>query len=250
MSEKRKLLDSNIPQAEVQTREAWKGGPKLSYLSGAYVIKRLNEVLGQGYWGYDIKSLTKVYEGTIQQQKGDAFTTSYISQISFWALVDSTKAEFDEVGYGDGTDFKSQGKAHELATKEAVTDGLKRAAKNLGISMGLGLYFKTQEFIGESNDTNESQPRKETASTPKPTPTPTPVPTAAQQTTKANPKTTSKVLKEQIKTAFGVLQAQKKITKEIFVKDYLGGVKVDDLDDAFVAGTLLKIKTTFPELNL
>jgi recombination DNA repair RAD52 pathway protein len=38
--------------------------------------------------------------------------------------------------------------------KEAVTDGIKRCAKNLGMSMGLALYDKTQENVDEeSNDT-------------------------------------------------------------------------------------------------
>src|ERR1700722_7790641 len=124
------LLNQNIPAEVVEEREAWRGGPKLSYLSGAYVINRLNEVLGQGNWGYSIKALNKVHEGTIEQTAGSVFTVSYITTLGFYAMIDGKGASFDEVGYGDGTDKKSQGKAHELATKESVTDALKRAAKN------------------------------------------------------------------------------------------------------------------------
>jgi recombination DNA repair RAD52 pathway protein len=67
---------------------------------------------------------------------------------------------YGDVGYGDGSDKTNPGKAHELAAKEAVTDALKRCAKNLGMSMGLALYDKTQENVDEGSGTHrEEQPR-------------------------------------------------------------------------------------------
>lgn len=224
-------LDSNIPQDAVESREAWRGGPKLSYLSGAYVIKRMNDVIGQGNWGYAIIRLERVFEGQIEQSSGSVYTTSYIAQVRLWANLAGSMTDFIEVGYGDGTDKKSQGKAHELATKEAVTDAVKRAAKNLGISLGLGLYFKSGEFV------EDVAPRKVEDEAPK-------------KDEKKAPKTSTKILRDQIKNSFAVLQAQKKITKEVFVKDYLKGAKTDDLDDTAVASVLAMIKTNFPELGL
>lgn len=256
MSEIRKLLNSNIPQEAVETREAWRGGPTLSYLSGAYVINRLNEVLGQGKWGYNINSLNKVFEGTISQTNGEVFTTSYIVNLGFYAMIDGDHAQFDEVGYGDGTDKKSQGKAHELATKEAVTDALKRAAKNLGISMGLGLYFKSGEYVDETVQT-EPKKREETKADTKAKPVSTTSSSNSspksetQQTPKESRTTNTKILRDQIKNSFAVLQAKKAITKEDFVKNYLEGVKTDDLEDETVRVVLEKINKNFAkELGL
>jgi recombination DNA repair RAD52 pathway protein len=65
-------------------------------------------------------------------------------------LPGGVKTEFIDYGYGDGSDKFKIGKAHELAVKEAVTDGIKRCAKNLGMSMGLALYDKTQENVEDA----------------------------------------------------------------------------------------------------
>ncbi|GAC1499921.1 MAG: hypothetical protein NVS1B10_03110 [Candidatus Saccharimonadales bacterium] len=118
-----------------------------------------------------------------------------------------------------------------MASKEAESDALKRAAMKLGRSLGLALYDKSQEFVGESNE--QSIP---------------PEPKASNAAPKATPKPA--VFREQIKTAFGVLQAQKRITKDEFVAEYTKGSKVDDLTDAQVVETLTKLKTNFPELKL
>lgn len=239
----RKRLDDDIPKEAIIMREAYKGGPKLSYLSGAYVKNRLNQVLGQGNWSYNINELTKVHEGTISQYNGEAFTTSYIAQVELRVRADEKGRGFDnltyftEVGYGDGTDRKSPGKAHELAVKEAVTDALKRAATNLGLSMGLALYFKEGQYVGEENtDSNQDTKSNE------------PVATAASTTAPAaasKPKSTA-TQRKQIKAVFRALKEQEKTTAEEFSKSYLGGIKVDDLTDEAVSATIEKIKTDFP----
>lgn len=246
----KKLLDEPIPNEAVSTREAWKGGPKLSYLSGAYVINRLNQVLGQGNWGYAIEKLDKVFEGMQEQYSGEAYSTSYIAQVtlSFRNEVDADAytpwQSFTEVGYGDGTDKKSPGKAHELATKEAVTDALKRAAKNLGMSMGLALYFKEGQFTG--GEANE-EPSVEQADTKINSNSEAGIELKKAKSDKKP--ADAKVSREKIKYMFGVLEARKQVTRDAFVKDYLGGRKVDDLDDANVIETLNKLQTNFPELG-
>ena len=273
-SELQKLLDSNIPESVVEKREAWKNGPMLSYLSGAYVINRLNEVLGQGNWGYSIKSLNKVHEGTIGQYSGDVFTVSYITTLGFYAMIDGKGASFDEVGYGDGTDKKSQGKAHELATKESVTDALKRAAKNLGISMGLGLYYKSEEYIDETRieikketKVNE-ETKQEVKQIPKPveskpvakqenkgvaqTATPTaknPEKADTSPDTEASAKEArTKLARQSIKSFYAVLKAKSIVTEEVFKTKYLAGKKVDHLTDLEVSATLAQVKIDFKEV--
>jgi recombination DNA repair RAD52 pathway protein len=242
----KKQLDSNIPQEEITTREAWSGGPKLSYLTGAYVINRMNEVLGQGNWGYQIKNLTKVFEGEIAQANGKAFTTSYIAVVEMWAKIDGNITNFQEVGYGDGTDKKSAGKAHELATKESVTDGFKRAAKNLGISMGLGLYFKSQEYIDET--TSEKPKKLEPSKSQDAEPQQPPMAASGNKAVKSTASATT--LHKQIKGVFSVLQAQKKVTKDDFVSSFLGGKKTDDLTVEEANATLGVIRAKFPEMGV
>lgn len=232
-------LNENIPNSVIETREAWRGGPKLSYLSGAYVINRLNEVLGQGNWGYDIYELNNVFEGEIEQSNGTAYTTSYIARVLLTVTVGELKTTFTDVGYGDGTDKKSKGKAHELATKEAVTDGLKRCAKNLGISMGLGLYFKSGEFVDEDAvPVAQAKPRN------------TPLQDAVNASVPITPQPVE-ALRSQIKNTFAVLTAKKVITKAQFVKDYLKGAKVDELEGNEARQILTTINQNFKgELGL
>ncbi len=142
------LLDANIPRNAISTRQGG-AGARLSYLTGHYVIARLNEVIGQGAWSYETLSLQKVFEGTYKNNQGkDIFSVSYVSTVKL--IIGGT--QFTDVGFGDGTDAKDPGKAHELATKEAVTDALKRCAKNLGWSLGLALYDKEQTHVTDEED--------------------------------------------------------------------------------------------------
>lgn len=59
-----------------------------------------------------------------------------------------------------------------------------------------------------------------------------------------------KSLRKQIKSAFSVLEAQKKIVKAEFVTNYLNNKKVDELTEDEVTNTYNKIKTNFTELGL
>jgi DNA recombination protein Rad52 len=148
IAEIRKQLDAKIPRSAVSLRDG--GGPKkLSYLEGWYVIARLNEVLGQGNWSYEIASMQLVHSGEVNGKQ----SVHYIAQVMLKAHLgngqDARQVYFSDVGYGDGTDKYNIGKAHELAAKEAVTDAVKRCAKNLGMSLGLALYDKSQENVDD-----------------------------------------------------------------------------------------------------
>ncbi len=59
-----------------------------------------------------------------------------------------------------------------------------------------------------------------------------------------------KVLRQQIKSAYAVLEAQKKITKADFVALYLLGKKTDELKDEEVNKVISKLKNNFKELVL
>lgn len=148
-SELVKELDEKIPREVISRREGG-GGRKLDYLEGHYIIDRLNKVFGHGNWSYD-SNKTSEKEGSYRDKYGkDIFWYSCTYRILLVVEYPGGKTQsLVDVGYGDGQDKTHPGKCLELAQKEAVTDGLKRCAKNLGMSFGLALYDKTQENVAE-----------------------------------------------------------------------------------------------------
>lgn len=225
-------LDENISKTDITVRQGG-AGKTLSYLETWYVIDRMNQVLGQGNWGYQTAKLDKVFEGQDGQGR---FTTSYIATVSLFTTIDGKTVVFSDVGYGDGTDKMSAGKAHELATKEAVSDAVKRCAKNLGRSMGLALYDKTQEFVG---DTKEDRPT---------IPTSTKV-DASAGTIKTPPTKPARPVKELITAAFTVLEAQQKITADEFKTKYLGGKGIGKVDVGVLEAAYKAVTKDFPQLS-
>lgn len=163
-------LDANIPKSAVSSRQG--GGTKaLSYLEGWYVIDRLNKVFGPDAWSYDVTELRCVHEGKIAGKYGESFfSVSYSATVALFVMFpDASQAKrITDVGFGNGTDKTDPGKPHELATKEAVTDALKRCAKSLGMSLGLALYDKSQEHVED-----EKPAPKAAAQAPKAAPTQT-----------------------------------------------------------------------------
>lgn len=143
-------LDANIPKSAVEQRQGG-GASKLSYLAGWYVIDRMNKIFGPDAWSYDVTELRCVHSGKISGKYGDQESASYSATVAlFVQFPDGTQAKrITDVGFGNGTDKTDPGKPHELATKEAVTDALKRCAKSLGMSLGLALYDKKQENVGD-----------------------------------------------------------------------------------------------------
>lgn len=248
----RKALDANIPQDVIATRQGG-GGKSLSYLETWYVIDRLNQVLGQGNWSYS-SEVTKVFEGKSANSYGEVFATSYIAQVSLEVnLADDdgyrSYAKFTDYGYGDGTDKTNPGKAHELAVKEAVSDGLKRAAKNLGRSMGLALYDKTQEFVGDSVVPTKAESAKAISTIEKTSKAVATKLEAKLGVSNAKP-SLAKPTKETIGAAFKVLEAQGKVDKETFKTKYLASVGLSKLTDADLINAITKLRQDFPALNL
>lgn len=142
-----KECNALIPRDVIEQREGG-FGKKLSYLPGFYVINRLNSVFGQGNWAYQSET-TLLHSGVVETSKGPTNSVHYSARVRLVVTVGDKPTEFTDYGYGDGTDKINPGKAHELAIKEAITDGLKRAARCLGNSFGNGLYDKSGEGVEE-----------------------------------------------------------------------------------------------------
>ena len=238
-TETQKRLDEDIPKDAIDTRSH--AGVTLSYLSGAYVINRLNQVYGNGNWSSEIRLLEKVYEGTLKNSKGeDTFNVSYRAIVKL--TIPDKELRIMTVqegsGYGDGLDKRNPGKAHELAIKEAETDALKRAAKNLGISMGIGLYFKGGDY---EVDQNEAKTEEVPVSVPVKTKVDVP---KAEPKAKKEPTIKRTRLREYTRT----LVSLKKVTPDEIVKTYLNGKSKEQITEEMAESAVAQILIDYKEV--
>jgi DNA repair and recombination protein RAD52 len=124
------------------------GGTQLSYIEGYHAINKANEIFGYGNWNKNIVDLKCVYEGQeVGKNASVKHVCAYIARVLV-KIVEPTEldapaeCQFEDVGYGNGISYNSQADAHELASKEAVTDGMKRALRHFGDQFGNCLYDK------------------------------------------------------------------------------------------------------------
>lgn len=135
-------LDAPIPGEVVAKRESF------DYLEGWYVINRANQIFGHGKWSTSIKSTERVQ---MEQKDGKDPAKPknwWVGYLVTAEVVLPDGASYQDIGFGQGID-KDLGKAHESATKEAVTDAVKRCLKNTGLSMGLALYDKSKSGVAK-----------------------------------------------------------------------------------------------------
>jgi hypothetical protein len=104
-----------------------------------------------------------------------------------------------------------------------------------------------QQTTQTKPEASKTAPKSET---PKANPSAIETKPAAPVVETASPTPDTKILRTKIKSAFAVLEAQKKITKKDFIDKYLEGGKVDTISDAQVGKTLTLLKTNFAELGL
>jgi len=121
-----------------------KFGPKGDYIEGWWAIAEANRIFGFGSWSYVIKSLTKdALELGKNHKNEDQWQAAYTCIVT----VTVGNVVREDVGFGSGF-AKQLGDAVEGATKEAVTDALKRALRTFGNPFGLALYDKSRENVG------------------------------------------------------------------------------------------------------
>lgn len=154
--EVRLLLTAPLDPARVSKRQG-SGSMQLSYLEGHDAIRTANRIFGIGNWGYRTMSLTLLGEEPTERNNRAGYRVGYRAIVEVYVNGEDgqTAAIFSDTGYGDATDYSGSAiTPHELASKEAVTDALKRCLKNLGDQFGLGLYDKNApEHNGEARDT-------------------------------------------------------------------------------------------------
>lgn len=138
------LLDEKLDPRHVKKASSGGFGPKGDYIEGWHAIAEANRIFGHENWSYTIKSLTRddLREG--KTRNGDMQW-----QAAYTCIITVTVGGVvrEDVGFGSG--FARQvGDAIEGATKEAVTDALKRALRTFGWPFGLALYDKSRENVG------------------------------------------------------------------------------------------------------
>lgn len=151
-------LDRPMNPDHVKSRSG--GGQSLSYIEAHQAIRNANDIFGVGNWGYTVKELVNIgTEPAVGSNGRTGFRTGYRALVEVTAEIrkngglalreetDSVFNPFDryvtfsDVGFGDAVDYSGGTIAiHELACKEAVSDGVKRALKNFGDQFGLSLY--------------------------------------------------------------------------------------------------------------
>lgn len=128
-------------------------GPKGDYIEGWHAIAEANRIFGFDGWSYDIVSLERVslVEGT--DSRGNQQWQGAYTCIVRVRVGDVTR---EDVGFGSGF-ARMVGDAVEGATKEAVTDALKRALRTFGNPFGLALYDKSRANVRLPDDEPEAE---------------------------------------------------------------------------------------------
>lgn len=145
--EQLQLLNQELDSSRIKSRS--KGNINLSYLEGFDLIETANKVFGYGSWSYSIESLEHL---STEQNQNQNFVIAYkaIVKVTVYDKEHIQNISRSDVGTGTGI-AKSQSEAHEGATKEAVTDGLKRALRSFGNQFGLSLYDKSRNHTNNSS---------------------------------------------------------------------------------------------------
>jgi len=166
LSDVEKELSAKIPRSVVSERQG-PGGRSLSYLQTHMVIDKMNRVFGPLNWSSSTEEVRLVHSGELENNGRKKYTAHYLARVQIQVQAQGDDGKVYQTthmgtGYGDGDDSTNLGKAHELAAKEAESDAFKRAAKNLGMSMGLALYDRDQVNI-EDEPAGEPQRAAPTA---------------------------------------------------------------------------------------
>ncbi len=113
-------------------------GPKGDYIEGWHCINEMNRIFGFDGWSYTIDLARDDLREV--EKNGKAQWQAAYTCICTLRVGEVTR---QDVGFGSGF-AATIGDAIEGATKEAVTDALKRAARTFGNPFGLALYDKTR----------------------------------------------------------------------------------------------------------
>lgn len=162
-------LSEPLDPRRVATREG-SGRQKLSYLKAHDVKRTANRIFGWSGWSYTVDELVCLGEEPFKNRNGkEGIRVGYRATVA----VAIGGVRRGDTGYGDAMEYTaSRITPHELASKEAVSDALKRCLASFGDQFGLCLYgddpAPPEDAVGGADSPG----------TPTSTPSPSPVPLA------------------------------------------------------------------------
>ena len=144
-------LDEPLLKENVKTRDGT-GNTQLSYLASFHVIAEANRIFGFDGWDSEILSLNQIDKTEYEKPPYNAgdepkkmVSVSYLCKLRVTVKAGETLIVKEDVGFGNGVAGATAygiGSCIELASKEAVTDALKRCMRYYGNKFGLTLYDK------------------------------------------------------------------------------------------------------------
>lgn len=135
--EQSELLSAKLDLANVKKL----GGN--DYIEGWHAIAEANRIFGYDGWSYKVLNLESVSQHT---NKNGNLVIGYICTVE----VSVGGVTRQDVGFGTGISKSDIASCHEGASKEAVTDAVKRALRSFGNQFGLALYDKTKANVEDS----------------------------------------------------------------------------------------------------
>lgn len=147
------ILKQEVDSNRVKNRS--KGNINLAYLEGFDIIETANKIFGYGNWSYSIDKLDHL---STEQNQNQNFVIAYKAIVKVLVFDKEHIQNISRTDVGTGTGIsKMQAEAHEGATKEAVTDALKRAMRSFGNQFGLSLYDKSKSHTNNKQYNNQAQ---------------------------------------------------------------------------------------------
>jgi hypothetical protein len=122
-------LAAHFPPEQVLQRPGRGGGPALDYIEDETVMDRLDEALGVGNWSLLVTPIS-VADGIVQVRLG--------------AKIEAEWVWYEDFGYANNVSGD--------ALKEAVTDGIRRCGRYLGV----GRYLYHKHSSAGSSSTRQS----------------------------------------------------------------------------------------------
>ena len=139
-------LSQPLDPALVSQRKG-RGGRVFDYLEGHVVIDQANRIFGYGGWGYElVGDVTLRRIETVDTQTGEV-KVSHAYSAPVRVTVAGALPRTDTGVHPVAEDTLD---GHDTAIKAAVTDGMKRAFRSLGVQFGNGFYGDQQPTANTS----------------------------------------------------------------------------------------------------
>ena len=150
------LLKEELSSEDVKTRKGT-GDQKLSYIASFHAINEANRIFGFGNWSTEIMFLHQVDKTEYEKKAYNAdekpkpmVSISYTCHLKLTVSNGDRTVTHEDCGFGNGVAGNNAygiGSCIELASKEAVTDALKRCLRYYGNKFGLSLYDKEAQLM-------------------------------------------------------------------------------------------------------